>query len=89
MPSFSESIQVDGAEMELYISVPSGPGPFPAVVVSQHGGGVDTFIRGIADRLAADGYAGVAPDLYHFHNRKYAGRRLDEHEPSQRSRDNR
>jgi carboxymethylenebutenolidase len=66
MPSFWEKLQVDGSEMDLYASVPSGgSGPFPAVIVSQHGGGVDTFIQTICDRLAEAGYAGVAPNLYH------------------------
>ena len=65
MPSFTEKIQVDGQQMDLYASVPRGSGPFPAVVVAQHGGGVDTFIRSICDRLAGEGYVAVAPDLYH------------------------
>ena len=66
MPSFWEKIQVDGNEMDLYAAVPSGgSGPFPAVVVSQHGGGVDQFIQTICDRLAEAGSAGVAPSLYH------------------------
>lgn len=65
MPSFWEKLQVDEQEMDLYASVPSGSGPFPAVVVSQHGGGVDQFIQTICDRLAEVGYAAVAPSLFH------------------------
>ena len=65
MPSFWEKIQVDGQDMDLYASVPSGSGPFSAIVVSQHGGGVDTFIQNICDRFAEAGYAAVAPSLYH------------------------
>ena len=65
MPSFTEKLQVDGKQMDLYASVPRGSGPFPAIVVAQHGGGVDTFIRSICDRLAEEGYAAVAPDLDH------------------------
>ena len=65
MPSFWEKIQVDGQDMDLYASVPSGSGPFSAIVVSQHGGGVDTFIQNICDRFAEAGYAAVAPNLYH------------------------
>ncbi len=65
MPSFTEKIQVDGKQVDLYASVPRGAGPFPAIVVAQHGGGVDTFIRSICDRLAGEGYAAVAPDLDH------------------------
>lgn len=65
MPSFWEKITVNAAAMDLYASVPSSSGPFPAIVVSQHGGGVDQFIQTICDRLAESGYAAVAPNLYH------------------------
>ena len=65
MPSFWEKVQVDGNDMDMYASVPSGSGPFSAIVVSQHGGGVDRFIQTICDRFAEAGYAAVAPNLYH------------------------
>ena len=51
--------------MRLYVSVPSGTGPFPAVVVIQHQGGVDDFMEEMTQRVASAGYAVVAPDLYH------------------------
>jgi carboxymethylenebutenolidase len=51
--------------MRCYLSTPAGGGPFPAVVVIQHAGGVDEFVRGMTDRFAAAGYVGIAPDLYH------------------------
>ncbi len=65
MASFWETIPVGGQDMHVYASVPSGGGPFPAVIVSQHGGGVDQFIRDMADRLAEAGFAAVAPNLFH------------------------
>ena len=65
MAAFWEKIQVDRQDMEVYASVPSGSGPFPAIIVCVHGGGVDEFIRTICDRFAEAGYAGVAPDLFH------------------------
>jgi len=40
MPSFTESLKVDEQDMTLYMSLPSGSGPSPAVVVIQHLGGV-------------------------------------------------
>ena len=74
MASFWEKINVDGHEMEMYASVPSSSAgfsaPFPAVVVAQHATGVDAFIQDICDRLAADGYAAVAPNLYHRHSKE-------------------
>ena len=72
MASFWEKIDVDGAEMDMYASVPSSSAgfsaPYPAVVVAQHATGVDEFIQEICDRLAAEGYAAVAPNLYHRHS---------------------
>ena len=65
MPSSWEKVQVDGTEMDVYVSVPDGSGPFPAVVVAQHATGVDKFIQDITDKLAGAGYAAVAPDLFH------------------------
>ena len=65
MASSWETLHVDGAHMRAYLSLPDGGGPFPAVVVSQHGGGVDQFIRDMSDRLAEAGYAACAPELYH------------------------
>lgn len=65
MASSWETIDVQGRSMDVYLTMPDRPGPFPAVVVSQHGGGVDQFIRDMADRLAAEGYAAAAPNLFH------------------------
>lgn len=65
MASFRDSVSVDGEAMNLYVSVPDGKGPFPAIVVIQHQGGVDGFIEEMTERVASAGYAGAAPDLYH------------------------
>ncbi|NQW21987.1 MAG: dienelactone hydrolase family protein [SAR202 cluster bacterium] len=65
MPSFTDKITVNGAEMDIYASVPEGSGPFPAVLIAHHITGVDKFIHDMADKLAAAGYAAVAPDLFH------------------------
>ncbi|MQG33070.1 MAG: dienelactone hydrolase family protein [SAR202 cluster bacterium] len=65
MPSFWEKVQVNGAQMDVYASVPEGSGPFPSVLVAQHASGVDKFIQDVADKLASSGYAAVAPDLFH------------------------
>ena len=65
MSSFWETLQVNGQEMPTYVSVPSGSGPFPAVGVIQTIRGVNQFIQDQSDKLAAEGYAAVAPDLFH------------------------
>jgi carboxymethylenebutenolidase len=65
MASKWDSVGVDGGEMRCYVSAPSGNGPYPAVIVIQHAGGVDDFVRSMADRLAEGGFVALAPDLYH------------------------
>jgi carboxymethylenebutenolidase len=60
-----ESTRVDGSEMRCYLSQPGGDRQVPAVVVIQHAGGVDAFVRTMTDRIAEAGFVGMAPDLYH------------------------
>ena len=47
-----KTIDVDGSDMRMYHSVPDGSGPFPAVLISQHGLGVNGFIQAIVNNLA-------------------------------------
>jgi carboxymethylenebutenolidase len=65
MASRWEEIKVDNNPMRLCISRPDGAGPFPAVVLIQPQGGVDKFMEEMTERVAAAGYFGVCPDLYH------------------------
>lgn len=64
MPARWDTVDVGGEEMRCYVSTP-GDGRSPGVIVIQHAGGVDDFVRGMCDRFAAEGFAAVAPDLYH------------------------
>jgi carboxymethylenebutenolidase len=52
------------ASGSAYLSLPAGPGPHPGVIVIHEWWGLNDHIRHWADRLAADGYAAVAVDLY-------------------------
>ena len=60
-----DTVAAGGGSMRCYVTAPDGAGPHSAVVVIQHAGGVDDFIRTMTDRVAEAGYAGIAPDLYH------------------------
>ncbi len=51
--------------MNAYVSLPAGTGPFPAVMVFQEAFGVNHHIRDVADRIAAEGYVAIAPELFH------------------------
>jgi len=55
----------DDNSMPIYLSLPEGTGPFPALVVIQHQTGVDEFMQGMAQRLAGAGYLAAVPNLYH------------------------
>ena len=65
MPSDWTTLDVDGAPMESYLAVPDGTGPFPGVVVGMHTYGVDRGVRQFCDDLAREGFAAIAPYLYH------------------------
>lgn len=65
MESSWKQIKVDESLMRVYCTQPDGAGPFPAVVMIQHQGGVDGFVQEMARRIAAAGFVGAAPDLYH------------------------
>ena len=60
-----DTVTTADGDMRCYVATPTSAGPHPAVIVIQHAGGVDAFVRGMTDRIAEAGYVGIAPDLYH------------------------
>lgn len=63
----TDTVTVGGSPMPTYIATPTGSGPHPAIVVMCHIGGVDAFTKDRCDRLAAEGFVAVAPDIFHYH----------------------
>jgi carboxymethylenebutenolidase len=61
----SDTIQVGGQPMRVYVDAPPGGGAVPGVVVIMHGPGLDRFVEDRVEDLARHGYAAAAPDLYH------------------------
>ena len=51
--------------MNAYLSMPDGAGPFPVVLVFQEAFGVNKHIRSVADRISAQGWIAIAPELFH------------------------
>jgi len=55
---------VNGTNAGGYLAVPDG-GSGPGVLVIQEWWGLVPQIKGVCDRLAAEGFTALAPDLYH------------------------
>jgi len=47
-----------------FLARPSAAPPWPGVVVVMEGNGVSVQLLGVCERLAAEGYAAIAPDLF-------------------------
>ncbi len=47
-----------------FLALPSGPPPWPGVVVIMEGNGISPQLLRVCERLAAEGYAAIAPDLF-------------------------
>ena len=54
----------NGGKAAGYLALPAA-GTGPGVIVVQEWWGLDSGIREMTDRLAADGFVALAPDLYH------------------------
>jgi carboxymethylenebutenolidase len=58
-------ISLNGGTVEGFLARPDGDGPFPGVIVVQEWWGLDDHIKDVAQRFAREGFAALAPDLYH------------------------
>lgn len=58
--------------MEAYIALPGEERSYPGIILLQEAFGVNPHIRDVAERLCNEGYALIAPDLYHR-----SGKRLE------------
>jgi carboxymethylenebutenolidase len=62
----TERVQIpaEGAEIDAYLAVPDGPGPWPGIIVIHEIWGLVPHIEDVARRFADAGYTALAPDLY-------------------------
>jgi carboxymethylenebutenolidase len=59
------TIPVGNHKMGAYVARPEGAGAYPAVLLFMEIFGINAHIRSVADRVAAEGYVVLAPDLFH------------------------
>ena len=59
------SLATNGGQADGFLARPAGGGPFPGVIVVQEWWGINDNIKDIARRFAREGFAALAPDLYH------------------------
>jgi carboxymethylenebutenolidase len=56
-----------GDGLPAFLAVPAADGPLPAIVLMHERYGLVQHTRDLAVRLARDGFACIAPDLFHKH----------------------
>jgi carboxymethylenebutenolidase len=63
----SGMVQVPTADgrMSAFVAQPVSEGKYPAIIVVQEAFGLNAHIKDVAARLAREGYATLAPDLYY------------------------
>jgi carboxymethylenebutenolidase len=57
-------VAVQGGELPAYFAKPEGQGPFPIVLVNEEIFGVHGYIADVCRRLAKQGYAAIAVEIY-------------------------
>ena len=55
----------DGTQMAAYVARPKDAKRLPGMIVLQEAYGVNSHIREVTERLAAEGYVAIAPELFH------------------------
>ena len=65
MPDRIENLQTADGTMEVFVTYPEGPGPFPVVLQLMDGLGMREELRDHARRTASWGYYVLSPDLFY------------------------
>jgi carboxymethylenebutenolidase len=63
----SSTVQLNTSDgkMEAYVAAPKDGGSYPGIVVIQEAFGVNDHMKNVTERIAAEGYVAIAPDIYH------------------------
>lgn len=63
----SSTVQLNtpDGKMDSYVAQPKAGGSYPGIVVIQEAFGVNSHIKKVTERIAAEGYVAIAPDIFH------------------------
>jgi carboxymethylenebutenolidase len=58
-------LNTQDGKMDAYVAQPKESGKYPGMVVIQEAFGVNSHIKKVTERIAAEGYVAIAPDIFH------------------------
>src|SRR5215510_4623847 len=58
-------LNTSDGKMDAYVAQPKDGGSYPGVIVIQEAFGVNAHIKKVTERIAAEGYVAIAPDIFH------------------------
>src|SRR5262245_40911415 len=58
-------LNTSDGKMDAYVAQPKDIGSYPGVIVIQEAFGVNAHIKKVTERIAAEGYVAIAPDIFH------------------------
>jgi carboxymethylenebutenolidase len=66
MPNQTITLKVHQAnDMNAYVVSPDEKNSYPAIIVFQEAFGVNHHIKNVAEKISAEGYIAIAPELFH------------------------
>jgi carboxymethylenebutenolidase len=63
--SSTVALDTSDGKMDAYVTQPKTAGSYPGVVVIQEAFGVNGHMKKVTERIAAEGYVAICPDIYH------------------------
>lgn len=58
-------LNTSDGKMDAYVAHPKDGGGYPGVIVIQEAFGINDHIQKVTQRIAAEGYVAIAPDIFH------------------------
>src|SRR6185312_13977670 len=62
--SSTVQLNTQDGKMDAYVAQPKESGKHPGIVVIQEAFGVNSHIKKVTERIAAEGYVAIAPDIF-------------------------